>query len=63
LDNLLLVCGFHHRLVHEHGWTVRREEDGAVRWLSPDGMFYRPGPDPPDRDLVELERTVSASGF
>jgi hypothetical protein len=47
LDNLLLVCGFHHRLVHEHGWALRREENGAVSWLNPDGSCYPAGPDPP----------------
>lgn len=44
LDNLILVCAFHHRLVHEHGWTVRREEDGTVSWFFPNGTRYRAGP-------------------
>ncbi len=47
LENLLLVCTFHHRLVHEHGWGVRREADGAVRWFRPGGSPYRAGPAPP----------------
>ena len=37
LGNLLLVCAFHHRLVHEHGWKIERHEDGNVRWLPPKG--------------------------
>ena len=37
LDNLLLVCTFHHKLVHEYGWTIRRAEGGTVRWFYPDG--------------------------
>ena len=45
LDNLLLICGFHHRLVHEHGWTVKRAEDGRVRWFRADGSRYRGGPE------------------
>ncbi|MGZ5353545.1 MAG: DUF222 domain-containing protein [Actinomycetota bacterium] len=44
LDNLLLICSFHHRLVHEHGWSVKRDADGAVRWFRPDGVRYRAGP-------------------
>jgi len=32
LDNLGLVCGAHHRKVHEEGWKLRREKDG--RWLA-----------------------------
>ncbi|MEX2101025.1 MAG: DUF222 domain-containing protein [Actinomycetota bacterium] len=47
LDNLLLICSFHHRLVHEHGWSVRRDADGTVRWFMPGGVTYRAGPSPP----------------
>jgi hypothetical protein len=44
LDNLVLVCLFHHKLVHEHEWTVKRDADGTVRWFHPDGTRYRAGP-------------------
>jgi hypothetical protein len=47
LDNLVLVCGFHHKLVHEYGWTVKRESDGDVLWFRPDGERYCAGPAPP----------------
>lgn len=54
LDNLLLVCGFHHRLVHEHGWSVARAPDGRVRWFRADGSRFRGGPErgptPADRE-------------
>jgi hypothetical protein len=56
LDNLLLVCTFHHKLVHEYGWTVRRDTDGLVRWFRPDGSPYRAGPAPP------LDRVGLSSG-
>lgn len=45
LNNLLLICGFHHRLVHEHGWTVERADDGRLRWFRADGSRYRGGPE------------------
>jgi Domain of unknown function (DUF222) len=32
LDNLGLVCGTHHRKVHEEGWKLRRDKDG--RWIA-----------------------------
>jgi Domain of unknown function (DUF222) len=32
LENLGLVCGAHHRKVHEEGWKLRREKDG--RWVA-----------------------------
>jgi hypothetical protein len=44
LDNLILLCFFHHRLVHEHGWTVRRDDSGSVSWTEPDGSPYQLGP-------------------
>jgi hypothetical protein len=45
LDNLVLLCTFHHKLVHEHGWGLSRDaEDGEVRWFRPDGTRYRAGP-------------------
>jgi hypothetical protein len=61
LDNLLLVCTFHHKLVHEFGWTVRRESDGMVRWFRPDGSPYRAGPAPP-LDRVRREQPVPSWG-
>jgi hypothetical protein len=46
LDNLALVCTFHHRLVHEHGWSMARGRAGDLRWFRPDGVRYRAGPRP-----------------
>ena len=55
LDNLILLCGYHHRFLHEHGWTI--EHDGYARpvFRKPDGHIYppiRPGLDPRLRELV-----------
>ena len=46
LENLVLICSFHHRLVHEYGWRL----DGTatdLRWSRPDGTRYHTGPAPP----------------
>jgi hypothetical protein len=43
-SNLLLICSFHHRLVHELGWSIRREDDGEIAWFHPDRSRYRAGP-------------------
>jgi len=52
LDNLTLVCTFHHRLVHEHGWNLDRTPTGAVRWFRPGGVRYRAGPHTPPRECA-----------
>ena len=55
LDNLLLICSFHHRLVHEHGWSVKRDDDGTLGWFRRDGHRYRAGPSPGvDEDMDQL---------
>jgi hypothetical protein len=52
LSNLVLTCFFHHKLVHEHGWSVHRARDGTVRWFGPDGTRYVAGPAPPVQALA-----------
>jgi hypothetical protein len=37
LSNLALLCRLHHRAVHEEGFQVDREPDGALRFRRPDG--------------------------
>jgi len=44
LSNLALLCRRHHRAVHEEGYQVERDPDGALRFRRPDG---RPLPDVP----------------
>ena len=42
LDNLVLLCPTHHRLVHEGGFDVQRLDDGAFRFTNPYGVAVRP---------------------
>jgi hypothetical protein len=54
LDNLILLCGFHHRFLHEHGWTID-DHYRKPKFRRPDGQVYppvRPGLDPRLRELV-----------
>lgn len=37
LDNLTLLCTHHHRLLHEGGFRIEREEGGALRFQRADG--------------------------
>ena len=38
LDNLILLCRHHHRLVHEGGYAVARSADRRPRFTRPDGV-------------------------
>ena len=42
LDNLILLCPTHHRLVHEGGFDVQRLDDGAFRFVNPHGLAIKP---------------------
>jgi hypothetical protein len=44
LENLALICSFHHRLVHEHGWRLERLPDGDLLWRRPNGTGIGAGP-------------------
>ena len=55
LDNLILLCGYHHRFLHEHGWEIENDRDGKPVFKKPDGQVYppaRPSLDPRLRELV-----------
>jgi hypothetical protein len=41
LENLVLICSFHHRLLHEGGWSLEGS-DGEVVWHRPDGTRLAP---------------------
>jgi hypothetical protein len=38
LENLCLVCTFHHRFLHEAGWRVEMD-DGVPRFIGPSGVL------------------------
>ena len=50
IDNLLLLCRHHHRLVHEGGFGVERTADGQIGFSRPDGR------------LIEEHARLPASG-
>jgi HNH endonuclease len=37
LENLTLLCSHHHTLLHEGGFKIRRDGDGAIYFQRPDG--------------------------
>jgi hypothetical protein len=44
LDNLVMLCRTHHRLVHEEGFTVGRDADGALVFRTPEGRRVEDAP-------------------
>ena len=59
LDNLVLLCRHHHRLVHEGGFGVERIADGALRFTRPDGRVIIEHPQlPAVKDIAGLCDTM-----
>jgi hypothetical protein len=36
-DNMALLCTYHHRLLHEGGYSIVKEADGTLRFVTADG--------------------------
>jgi 5-methylcytosine-specific restriction endonuclease McrA len=47
LSNLAMLCRRHHRAVHEEGFHVNRQPDGALQFRWPDGRLLPDVPPPP----------------
>jgi hypothetical protein len=41
LNNLTILCGTHHRRVHEGGWTIRGRPPDALEFVSRERMIGR----------------------
>jgi hypothetical protein len=53
IDNLVLLCRHHHRLVHEDGFGVERTADSRIRFSRPDGRFIEEHPQLPASGSIE----------
>ncbi|NMH97949.1 HNH endonuclease signature motif containing protein [Pseudonocardia acidicola] len=53
IDNLLLLCGFHHMLVHDHGYRITAAE-GGFRFARPDGVPVPDAGAPPHGAVADL---------
>ena len=52
LSNLVLLCSWHHKLVHEYGWWIKGDAESELRWYRPGGERYRAGPSPIPDDAM-----------
>jgi len=41
LDDGVLLCGHHHRIVHHQGWSLRRADDGIMEFRPPGKSDWR----------------------
>jgi len=64
MDNLVLLCRKHHRLVHEAGYGVHVATDKVINFLLPDGKIIPRGPDTRFRgNVVALRRVNIKNGL
>jgi len=66
LSNLALLCRRHHRTVHEEGYQVARQPDGALEFRRPDGRVLPdvpPAPGVPADPLQALRATNVGRGL
>jgi hypothetical protein len=63
LENLVLLCHVHHKLVHEYAWRLTRAPDGTITWFRRDGSRYRAGPAPPRESNATQPRLEGRDGL
>ncbi|HKB50199.1 MAG TPA: DUF222 domain-containing protein [Solirubrobacterales bacterium] len=63
LDNLVLLCGHHHRLVHEGGFSVVPKRDGSLVFRRPNGEVVPEVPLPTRGRSTELRSRNREGGL
>jgi hypothetical protein len=55
LDNTMLLCRFHHRLVHEEGYQLERPARDEIQFQGPRGRPIPEAPAPPRSPIDPFE--------
>ena len=66
LTNLVLLCRFHHRVVHEEGVRVKLDADGAVHFVRANGQPLAEAPPAPrwtGAPLAPVDDRLAAAGI
>ena len=58
LDNLISLCGHHHRFVHEHGWHITGSPNDEVVFRRPDWTPYPSKRVAVDGRLIQMARPI-----
>ncbi len=53
LENLITLCGFHHRLIHNEGWSIRGNPNGEVTWITKWGTRFERHPSFPGIQYIK----------
>jgi hypothetical protein len=54
-----MLCRRHHRAVHEEGYQLDRQPDGALRFRRPDGRLLLEVPPPPEVPVDPVQVPVA----
>jgi hypothetical protein len=52
MDNLVTLCGVHHRLVHEGKWTISGDPNRELTFIDPNGRVFAQGPHPLNKEIA-----------
>ena len=64
MDNLVLLCRRHHRLVHEGGFGVSMKQNGQVEFTRPDGEVIPQAPEARSRgNVIHIQRANRRHGL
>lgn len=61
--NLVVLCGHHHRMVHEGKWRIAGDVNGELRFIGPDGRVLTQGPPAIREEIRERIDRMTADGM
>ena len=63
MSNLVTLCAFHHKLVHEGGYSVQRMSDEALVYRRPLGQVIAPSASKPRGDADSVAKSNRQRGI